>query len=383
MSSGPAPDPAPARSAGFAMPATPFRHDHFPRTDTARRSGVRGAMAALDAAWIRADTAPGGLLAQIDALASAAVPADVVIERLLPWLTDTHWLQGRIDTALDLLRTEFFARPPLRLLGGGDGGPGSLVLAERGVVRLSLQLWPFATLARALAPTRVVFTPGHAALHVLVSGGASIHRHDVPVMASEEEGGFTSRGAAPCHSRPPRPLQHGETLRLDTARQNVTLAGAGADVLLLELAVQPPSPLPIRAYDVASGRLLHVSASRRDSSFRQMALALLRQLGRSDAEPLFAAETASEDFAARWNAMRELVVLDSAAARPLLEAMAASDPHPEVRHAAAATYALIFLPADEAGREGGGGPGPCTSPAPSIPNPSRLREGSRKIACPA
>ncbi len=61
-----------------------------------------------------------------------------------------------------------------------------------------------------------------------------------------------------------------------------------------------------------------------------MALTLLRQLGRTDAAPLFAAETQSEDFAARWNAMRELVAPDGAAARPLLEAMAAVDPHPEV-----------------------------------------------------
>ncbi|MDO9368063.1 MAG: HEAT repeat domain-containing protein [Sphingopyxis sp.] len=360
------------------MPDTPFRHDHFPRTDAARCSGVRRAVAALDAAWTRADTAPGGLRTEIDALTSAGVSADVVIDRLLPWLTDTLWLHGRIDAALDLLRADFFARPPLRLLGGGDGGPGSLVLAERGVVRLSLQLWPFATLAPALAPTYVVFTPGHAALHVLVSGGASIHRHDVAVRASEDQGGFTSAGAAPCHSRPPRPLQHGETLRLDTARQNVTFAGAGADVLLLELVVQPPSPLPIRTYDIASGRLLHVSASRRDSSFRQMALALLRHLGRTDAAPLIAAETASEDFAARWSAMRELLALDSAAARPLLKAMAATDPHAEVRRAAAATDALIFLPSRETGREGGGGPGPCTSPAPSTlysarPDPERSR----------
>ncbi|KTE17319.1 HEAT repeat domain-containing protein [Sphingopyxis sp. H115] len=155
-------------------------------------------------------------------------------------------------------------------------------------------------------------------------------------------------------------------LHLDTARQGFTLAAARADVLLLELAVQPPSPLPIRSYDAASGRLIHVSASRRDSSFRAMALTLLRQLGRTDAAPLFAAETQAGDFAARWHAMRELVALDSAAAHRLLAAMAAGDPHPEVRRAAVATLAL-FPPSGETGRKGGGGPGPCTSPAPSAP----------------
>lgn len=161
---------------------------------------------------------------------------------------------------------------------------------------------------------------------------------------AEEAGGFTASAAAPCRSERPRALCTGELIRLDTARQSWSLADAARDVLLLELAVQPPSPLPIRAYDIASGRLFHVSASRRDSSFRQMALILLRHLGRTDAAPLFAAETRSEDFAARWHAMRELVALDPAAARPRLAAMAAADPHPEVRRAAAATETLLLSP---------------------------------------
>ncbi|WP_331135184.1 HEAT repeat domain-containing protein [Sphingopyxis sp.] len=339
---------------------------------------MRRAVAALDAARNIADTAPCGLLAAIDAVAD--VPAEETITQLLPWLTDIFWLRGRIDAALDLLRADPFARPPLRPAGGNDG-PGSLVLAERGAVRLSLQLWPFATLAPAPAPARAVFIPGHAALHILASGKAALHQHSVAVGAAEEAGGFTAKGAAPCHSLPPRPLQQGETLRLDTARQAITLAGGRADVLLLELTVQPPSPLPIRTYDIANGGLLHVSASRRDSSFRQMALALLRHLGRTDAAPLFAAEIQSEDFAARWNAMRELVALDSAAAHPLLEAMSASDPHPEVRRAAAATRSLIFPPSGETGREGGGGPGPCTSPVPSTP--TSARRDRNPAPCPA
>src|SRR3546814_12948056 len=70
-----------------------------------------------------------------------------------------------------------------------------------------------------------------------------------------------------------------------------------------------------------------------------MALTLLRHLGRTGAAPLFVAETRSEDFAARWHAMRELIALDPAAARPHLAAMAASDRHSEVRAAATATLA--------------------------------------------
>ncbi|MGN7931060.1 HEAT repeat domain-containing protein [Sphingopyxis sp. 22461] len=355
----------------------PSRHDHFPRADVARRRTMRRAVADLDAAWSAADSAPDGLLTAIAALADA--PADVAITRLLPWLSDTHWLRNRLDAALTLLAADPFARPPLRMVGGGDGGAGGLVLADREAIRLTLQLRPFT--ANGAASGSAVFVPGRAAIHVLDDGAAELCAHAVAVSAAEEAGGFTAQSAARCHSQPPRPLRTGETLTLDTARQSFTLQGASSDILFLELIVQPPSRLPIRAYDIASGRLTHVSASRRDSSFRQMALALLRQLSRTDAAPLFVAETASEDFAARWNAMRELVALDPAAAFPHLGAMAATDPHPEVRSAAAATHRLFSLPSGETGREGGGGPGPCTSPAPSTPKPAPRAKGS--TPCPA
>lgn len=358
------------------MPAMLSRHDHFPRADTARRTAMRLAAADLDAAWTAADTASDGLMAAMDAVAD--LPAGIAIARLLPWLSDTGWLCRRLDAAQALMAADPFARPPLRPVGGGDSGCGGLILADRGVVRLTLQLRPFA--ARANAAANALFVPGHAALCVLRPGGAFLCEHRVAVSPAEDAGQFTAATAAPCHSRPPRPLCAGETILLDTARQSFTLAGGDGDVLLLELTVQPPSRLPIRAYDLASGRLTHVSASRRDSSFRQMALALLRHLGRSDAAPLFVAETASEDFAARWHAMRELIALDPAAARAPLADVAASDPHPEVRCTAAATHALIFPPSGETGREGGGSPGPCTGPVPSTPE---TRGEPADVACPA
>ena len=94
---------------------------------------------------------------------------------------------------------------------------------------------------------------------------------------------------------------------------------------------------------IGSGRLTHLSASRRDSSFRVMALALLREMDRRDAAPLFAEATLAEDFAARWSAMRDFIALHPETARLRLADMATSDPHPEVRCAAVATLAL-FVP---------------------------------------
>jgi hypothetical protein len=363
------------------MPPNPSRHDHFPRPDAARRHAMRAAVARLGAAWTAADSAPGGLLTAIDAQSGA--PADAAVAALLPWLTDTGWLTDRVESALTLLRADPFARPPLRAFGGGDGGAGGgaggLVLADRGAIPLTLRLWPFATHTPVAAPA--VFVPGRAALHILASGDAQLCLHDVTVTSGEEAGAFTARTAAPCHTAPPRPLRRGETLRLDTARQSFTLIPGARDVLLLELTVQPPSPLPIRSYDPATGRLLHASAARRDDSFRAVALTLLRHLGRPDAAPLFVAETHSTDFAARWHAMRELIALNPAAARAPLVAMAANDRHPEVRAAAKATLALLS-PLPLAGGVGGGS---VTSNAAehAPPKPSPEGEGLKETPCPA
>ena len=367
------------------MPARRSRHDHFPRVDPARRTAIRAAVSELDAAWTAADTAPDGLLTAIDAQADAS--PDAAITALLPWLTDTEWLTARLTSALALLRTDPFARPPLRPVGGADGALGGLVLADRATIRLTLRLWPFATHTPAPAPA--IFVPGRAALHILASGGAQLCHHRVVVTPAEEAGAFTARAAAPCHSALPRPLHTGETLHLDTARQSVSLIPGQHDTLVLELTVQPSSPLPIRSYDPATGALLHVSASRRDSSFRAMALTLLRHLGRPDAAPLFVAETQSEDFAARWHAMRELIALAPTAAHAPLAAMAATDPHPEVRAAAKATLALLSpLPLAGGGvtrhvtRDTGG---PVTSNAAehAPPKPSPKGEGLKDAPCPA
>jgi hypothetical protein len=250
-----------------------------------------------------------------------------------------------VGEALRLL-ADPFARPPLRAVGGG--ALGGLLLAEAGTIRLTLLVRPFEAAIPRAAPA-ALFVPGAARIRILAAGGAAIGLHHVSVSDAEEAGAFTAAAASPCVSDPPRLLAEGETLLLDTARSAFSLIGGSGDVLMLELAVQPPSRLPIRAYDPENGRLVHVSASRRDSSFRAMALTLLRTMQRRDAAPLFADETHTDDFAARWHAMRELVALDPAAAHAPLAQMAAADPHPEVRRAATATLAL-YQPPPASGR---------------------------------
>ncbi|MGV3730958.1 MAG: HEAT repeat domain-containing protein [Sphingopyxis sp.] len=345
------------------MPTPRSRHDQYPRDDAARCRRIRDAVAQLDAHWHAADTAPGGLFAAIDAVADE--PPGRAIAQLLRWLDDIRWLHDRLDAALALLAADPFARAPLRPVGGGDGGSGSLILAERGAVRIALHIYP----AAAAAPTHAVFVPGRATIRVLAAAGASLCLHQAEVTAAEEAGGFTASAAAPCHSAPPRALADGEILHLDTARQGYSLTGAQGDVLLLELTVQPPARLPIRSYDLATGRLAHVSASQRDASFRTTALTLLRPLARPDAAPLFVNATQADDFALRWHAMRELIALAPAAALPRLTAMAGADPHPAVRRAAQATLALFKSPSPSGE---GMGWGPAALRKVSGPHPQPL-----------
>ncbi|WP_257544424.1 HEAT repeat domain-containing protein [Sphingopyxis sp. DBS4] len=316
------------------MTAAVSRHDHFPRHDGPRRERIRRAASHLDARWRDEDGASGGLRAAMAAVAGE--PPAVALAALMPWLADPGWLARRLDEAAALLAADPFAVPPLPPVGDG------LLLAEHGPIQLTLRIQRFEW--RGEAPAIARFVPGAAAVRFLATGGASIQRHRVAVSAAEEAGVFTAAAAAPCRSETARPLVTGECLIFDTARESFTLADATGDIMFLELAVQPASPLPVRAYDVASGRLVHLSSSRRDASFRQMGLALLRAFGRRDAAPLFAAEIETGDFAARWAAMRELIALDPAAALPHLAHMAASDPHPEIRRAAAATLALYSPP---------------------------------------
>src|SRR3546814_193707 len=138
--------------------------------------------------------------------------------------------------------TLFRSRPPLRPVGGG--ALGGLLLAEVGATRLSLLVRPFDAALPGSAPV-ALFAPGRTRTRILSTGGAAIAFHRVAVSAAEEAGAFTAAGASPCVSDPARPLITGETLTLDSARTAFSLPGGSGDIVLIELAVQPPPRLQI------------------------------------------------------------------------------------------------------------------------------------------
>ncbi len=310
------------------------RHDHYPRADLARRAAIRAATAALADDWLAKDSAPDGLLTAMAAVRAA--PPAAIFAALRPWLTDLGWLESRLDSAARLAGADPFAVPPLRAFG--DMGFGGLMLAECGPMNLSLLVrsWNMTE-----PPASVTFRPGHVLTRIVRSGGARALHYRAALTEPERAGQFVAARTAPCNLVGETALVAGTSFATDKSGEAFLVVGGDGDVVLLQLSVAVPSPVPTRCYAANDGRLLRTAASSPQGSFQQMALSLLRMMGRRDAAPQFAAALATDDFAARWQSMRELVALDALAARPHLAAMAAGDPHPEVRAAAAATLTIV------------------------------------------
>ncbi len=318
----------------------PSRHDHYPRHDIKRRRAMASAARALSADWAQQDQAPGGMVHAMQQWQAHGQPggADGLFDAMMRWMSDLGWLHERIEAMITLSRRDDFAQPPVRQFAKGQ--LGGLAIAECGAITLSLMLHSHGDHPPA-PTTSAVFTAGHGLVRVVRAGGASADHYRVALSDAERAGIFLASAAAPCRFAGRQMLTDTSLLRVDQSCESFNLVGASGDIVLLQLYVHSPSLLPMREYDIASGRLVRAAAPDRGSSFRLMNLALLRALGRRDAAPVFAAAAAQGDFSARWQAMRELIALDTAAALPHLAAMAADDPHPEVRRAAASALDMI------------------------------------------
>ncbi len=166
------------------------------------------------------------------------------------------------------------------------------------------------------------------------AGGATLSFWEAPPIA----GDFTAAGAGTCRHVGSRRVADGEVLVIDGRSQSYIVDHASANFLLLQAVIKADqAPLGVE-YDAATGTYLGCSATDDADSRIQMMATLLRKLGGGDAA--FAAIAGFLDhprFFVRWHAMRELLGIDARAALPRLAAMAARDPHADVRAAASAT----------------------------------------------
>lgn len=250
-------------------------------------------------------------------------------------LAGTDWA-ALLDPLLAALVRHPLAEPPFRV--SRDAVRTGAVLIETPYVSISASTLD----GRALPSPATIIFPGYITVtRYLKSGGATLRRWEVDPLTPD----FTSATAPPCRSLAPIRLEDDRVLRCD-GRTRAQLPGdAGGPIALIVATIRLGAAPLIREHRIADGALVRVASADEAASRTEMLLGFLRRLGRTDAGPRFDAASRDPAFHTRWTAMREWLGLDWRGALPRLGEMAADDPHPEVRTAAATTLARIACPA--------------------------------------
>jgi hypothetical protein len=184
----------------------------------------------------------------------------------------------------------------------------------------------------------ISFTGQRTLFRFVKGGDATLSIWTAPLIEAD----FTSASGGRCHRRESRRLADGDVIEFDGRRESFVVDRADSDLVYL-FASTPLGAGPVGAeYDSETLELVAASSTDDAGSRIQMMFALLRVMERGDAAPIFAQRLQATHFHARWQAMRELLGLDAGFALPHLRAMAAADPHEEVRGAAAEVLADFF-----------------------------------------
>lgn len=154
---------------------------------------------------------------------------------------------------------------------------------------------------------------------------------------------FTAAAAPPLRPCRAIALSPGIVVAVDGREEAHRFVAADGALVLLTLTLAADAAPVLRDYALPSGQLRRVAAAEGEPARAAMLVELLGALGQGAAG--LAAASAHPAFFVRWAAMRHWLAQDRAAAAPALARMAAEDPHPEVRAAAAATRDLIACPA--------------------------------------
>lgn len=211
---------------------------------------------------------------------------------------------GLIDPLMAALRAEPLAQLPL----GFSAKPGlaRIRLAQSGRAGLSLAV--FARRA-AVRPASVLFEDGEA--HELVLAGAG----EAASYRIGTDG--LSHAAVPC-----APGTRITRKGADEARQIVAVT---QPLLVQQLTREASAPAPSREVSLPSGAMLQTISACKRTSQQMMALGVLGALARSPA--LAAMEQLARDTVAardlRWEALRQMLGLDTARGYALLAQLAA------------------------------------------------------------
>ena len=193
-------------------------------------------------------------------------------------------------------------------------------------------------LARGGNHASINFTGFTTLIRFLKSGGATVSFWEIPEIKEN----FTAAESGKARMTGRRIVEDGEEILIDGRHQSFVIEHASADILFFQ-AVARTQGAPVGVeYDSDSLEYIGASSTDEASSRLQMMVSLIRAMDRTDAMPLMEEALAAPQFYARWHVMREMLALDAQGSLPSLRRMAAKDPHPDVRAAAAQTLDAFF-----------------------------------------
>jgi len=251
-------------------------------------------------------------------------------------------IESCVEMMIAAAAGDSFFRPTLRL-ATSEVHSGLLVF-DRPCLSIQVAIMPVDALAakRTYRTGRasIAFTGQWMIYRFLKAGGATLSFWEAP----EIRAGFSAEASGTCRLVERRQIRDGETIEIDGSKSSFLVDHAFTDLVYVQAAT-PLGAAPLMAeYDSETLAFAGASSTDDASSRTQMMLALLRIMDRTDAASVFRDMLQSEHFYARWQTMREFLALDAERALPHLRDMAADDPHPEVRAAAAQTLAAFFPP---------------------------------------
>lgn len=194
---------------------------------------------------------------------------------------------------VEAMSGDCFVQPAFR--HNWDGRTATLLLARSGTAQLTL----------------VAVEPGpHAAATVTFSDAV---RHEA-ILSGRASASRIARGGDGEFTFDALGLSARARLALDLSCQALLVERVETRLVSLRLHRASPAPAPSREYDLASGELLCQASGDVSASRHEAMLALLGRMGRKEAAPAMAAMAREAGpYGLRWQALRELLALDTAA----------------------------------------------------------------------
>lgn len=185
--------------------------------------------------------------------------------------------------------------------------------------------------------TSVMMTPKDLLVRFIRAGGARITIYSCDPIDDTAPADRDMQ----CHPGRTVAIKDGDTLVLRAGLDSFSIESSESVVCFAQAYAKHSDVAVMPEFDSRSLKLIGLSATNDKASRIQMMTTILRLFGHQHAFDIASPFVAHPDYFVRWYVMRELIAIDSCRAWPLVEAMAADDPHPQVRLTARRTLALL------------------------------------------